>query len=582
MLQTLLIWAVFATSLLSPTSQHCFRANSSQCRSADFPPGADLAGEGFDITTMQRKGAYVLDMSSWLKSDGSCTLCNNPYMKNQKQRLPVSVVDWRSIRKCRMKLSSTIYKSSESLIEATTSSIENNWANELNIMTTKGPGSLMLAGSKSKLAKYSMEKTKNDKYSFTSHSMSCGYYRYRVSNSPLLHSELKREIRKLPKTYNQHRYFKLINKFGTHYITKVTLGGKINSVTSIKECQVTLQGLTVDEIKMCLDVEASGSRQMSSSFKVKAHACKSYMSKLMRNRDFTNSFSDRDTTVIGGYTQSSDLLFSSKNDPKAYNEWLASLPAHPDVMSYMLESIHNLLPKTNPARKHLRKAIKDYILKRGLLKKCTSRCTIGTKINPSKSCQCSCLNNPQLTDDCCPKKRGSAEVTVTVIKGQGLWGDWITATDGYVVLYLDGIFRGQTSTINNNNNPYWGKRFYLGAEDITHARLKLEVFDEDHFSKDFLGTCNIRLNSGKTERICTLKHGLVFYKVEVKCIPGLTGTYCKRYKPSPMDAELAKVYVSRNALPIPKDMLLEMGVHLDVPIAQFNKSSTPKAAGFEL
>ncbi|GAA6088307.1 perforin-1-like [Tachysurus ichikawai] len=586
MLKSLLIWAVFAASLPPPSTQSCFNASESQCRDVDFTPGSDLAGEGFDITTMERKGAFVLDMSTWLMKDKSCTLCKNPYMDGQTQKLPVSVVDWRPTQKCKMKLSSSIYQSSEALVSSSTSSIENNWKTDLQIMTPKVQGSLILAGSNSKLAEYSMEKSKKDKFSFTSHAVSCGYYRYRVSNSPLLHPELVKEFGSLPEIYDEsskHLYYKLIDKFGTHYITKVTLGGEVRSVTSIKECEASLQGLSVDEVKMCLDMETSVSKGPAANQQAEAHHCKQDRVKSLSKKSFASSFSDRDTNVIGGYTQSVDLLFSSNNDPNAYKEWVASLPAHPDIISYSLESIHNLLPAKTQAKAHLRNAIKDYILQRGLLKNCTSPCNIGVKTNSKQPCKCSCINNPQLSTNCCPTQKGSAEVTVTVIKATGLYGDIWTETDGFVKLSLNNRFRAKTGTILDNDSPKWNAYFRLGTEDLTSSiTLKLEVFDEENSSEEQLGACNLHLKSGVVNEVCALNHGLLYYKVQVTCIPGLTGPSCSKLKPSPMDAQLEKVYVSRNARPIPTGMLLKMGVLLDERIPRFNQSHIRKDTGFEL
>ncbi|XP_060758683.1 perforin-1-like [Neoarius graeffei] len=586
MLHTLLILAVFATNLPPPTSQSCFKATESQCRNVDFAPGSDLAGEGFDITTMERKGAFVIDMSSWLQKDKSCTLCKNPYLKGQTQKLPVSVLDWKPSQKCKMKVSSSVYQSSEALVSASTSSIDNNWKIGLQIITPKVQGSLMLAGSNSKLAEYSMGKTKEDKYSFTSHAVSCGYYSYRISSSPLLHPELSNEFGNLPEIYDEstkHLYYKLIDKFGTHYITKVTLGGEVHSVTSIKECEATLQGLSVDEVKMCLDVEASVSMGIKVNLQTEAHHCKQSKDKTLSKKSFSSSFSDRETNVIGGHTQNVDLLFSSNNDPKAYKEWVSSLPAHPDVLSYSLEPLHELLPAKTQKRVHLRNAIKDYILQRALLKKCASPCKIGVKTNPKEPCSCTCHNKPDVALNCCPTQRGAAQVTITVIKATGLYGDYLTQTDAYVKILLNGkINRGQTSRILNNDSPIWNENFNLGTVELTQYRsVILQVWDEDSDSDDdLLGECRVSLKSDKN--ICGLNYGTLYYEVQVKCIHGLAGPSCMEYKPSPMEPQLEKVYVSRNARPIPRGMLLEMGVLLDERIPRFNQSNIHKAKGLEL
>ncbi|KAK3520656.1 hypothetical protein QTP70_029781 [Hemibagrus guttatus] len=361
-----------------------------------------------------------------------------------------------------------------------------------------------------KLAEYSLGKTKKDKFSFTSHAVSCGYYRYRVSSSPLLHPELKDNFRSLPATYDNHTkllYYKLIDTFGTHYISKVTMGGEVRSVTSIKQCQASLQGLSVDEVKTCLDVEASLSVGIV-SLQTEYHHCKKVKHKTLNSRSFSSSFSDSpmnfipdpsalmETNMIGGYTQSVDLLFSSNNDPKAYKEWVLSLPAHPDVLSYSLEPLHELLPTKMLSRENLRKAIKDYILQRGLWKNCMSRCDTGVKVDPKEPCICSCHNIPGVDLSCCPTQKGFAQITVTAIKATGLWGDYFKKTDGYVKLFRNGkIFVSQTSVIWNNNCPIWNWDFSLGTEDLTHFHnVKLEVWDRDSGWDD---DCSVEIWSGK-------------------------------------------------------------------------------------
>lgn len=47
---------------------------------------------------------------------------------------------------------------------------------------------------------------------------------YRVSSTPTLHTEFKKAVSQLPKTYSpeyKQRFYKLIDNFGTHYITQV-------------------------------------------------------------------------------------------------------------------------------------------------------------------------------------------------------------------------------------------------------------------------------------------------------------------------------------------------------------------------
>lgn len=164
-------------SLAQRSRQSCTQGKPRECLEAEFAPGSNLAGEGFDITKLERKGAFVIDMNRWKNKDETCTLCSNPYLENKKQKLPVSVVDWRPQNSCTLQITSRLHRSSESLLTSSSSSVDNNWGLNLDFQNHNKAASMMLAGTHSRLAEYSMEKTKNDKFSFTSQSTSCVYYR---------------------------------------------------------------------------------------------------------------------------------------------------------------------------------------------------------------------------------------------------------------------------------------------------------------------------------------------------------------------------------------------------------------------
>lgn len=155
----------------------CTEGTAKECAEAEFAPGSNLAGEGFDITRMERKGAFVINMELWRRPDRRCTLCSNPYLEQRKQKLPLAVVDWRAHQTCSSKVSSQLHRSSESLLASSSSTVENDWRANLQVEGGRGSGSLMLAGTSSKLAEYSMEKSKGDRFSFASLGMTCGYYR---------------------------------------------------------------------------------------------------------------------------------------------------------------------------------------------------------------------------------------------------------------------------------------------------------------------------------------------------------------------------------------------------------------------
>ncbi|XP_068584115.1 perforin-1-like isoform X1 [Cebidichthys violaceus] len=580
------VFAGLVLSLPQRSHQSCEDGKPKQCMDAEFAPGTNLAGEGFDITKLERKGAFVLNMNQWKRKDKTCTLCSNPYLENKKQKLPLSVVDWRPKQSCSMKVATTLHRSSEALVSSSSSSVENNWNVNLDVNVGEKSGSVMLAGTNSKLAEYSMEKTKNDKFSFASHSMSCEFYSYRVSSNAKLHREFQKAVKQLPKMYspeNKQQFYKLIDNFGTHYVTKVKMGGSIHSVTSIRQCQANLQGISVEEAQMCLEVEASASIK-AATIKTETKHCQKDSDKMESKASFSSLFNDRFTEIKGGHTTEPDLLFSADKNPSAYKEWLNSLPQNPDIVSYSLDSIHELLPTNSPVRKNLRSAISHYILEKGLLKNCSGRCQAGIKSDPRDTCVCQCHNDPAVNQDCCPTRKGMARVIITVQRASGLWGDHSTATDGYVKVSFNGQMVRRSHVINNNNYPHWAMIVDLGSQDVSSGvKVRFEVWDQDNnWDDDLLGACEKVLSAGVKEDLCNLQHGQLFYKLEVKCAPSLSGATCKDYKPSPISQSLKKLYVSRHAHPIPKAILLEMGVFVDETSSHRNQSLTAEIPKFDV
>ncbi|CAN9506014.1 unnamed protein product [Ophioblennius macclurei] len=559
-----IIWMCVGVALSLPGSSHqsCTDGTPQQCLNAEFAPGTNLAGEGFDITKMERKGAFVLDMNLWRHKDKTCTLCSNPYVDNRRQKLPLAVVDWRAKQSCSSSVASKLYRSSEALVTSSTSSVENNWKSSLDVDVGKKSASLMLAGTDSRLSEYSMSKTKEDKFSFSSQGVSCQYYSYRITGTPKLHREFHKAVKQLPKIYNaanKRRFYKLIDNFGTHYITKVKLGGSVTSVTSIRQCEASLEGLSAEEVQFCLEAEASVSIKVNA--KAETRHCNRDGSKTENSKSFSDRFSERFTEIKGGQTTEPDLLFSAKKDPSAYKQWLDSLPLNPDIVSYSLDSLHELLPVNTPVRKNLRTAISHYILEKGLLRNCTDGCRTGVKSDSRDPCVCQCHNQPAINQDCCPTRKGAARVVVTVQQAFGLWGDQTTATDGYVKVKL-GRDERRTRVILNNNNPHWATIIDFGTQDLTETnRVRFEVWDQDsNWDDDLLGECQPVLSAGMKEDLCVLQHGRLFFKLDVRCAPNLSGEFCSDYKASPMTPGLKKTYVSRHARPVPRDLLLQKGV----------------------
>ncbi|KAL1255691.1 hypothetical protein QQF64_013752 [Cirrhinus molitorella] len=522
---------------------------SKECEDAPFIPAYNLAGEGFDVVTMERKGSYVINTEKWDLGNGTCKLRKNKYMNGIKQKLPAAVVFWRTLPKCSLKVSSQIFESSEALVNDSSSALSVSWKVGLDV---KAVGAAV-GGTHSREAKFAMTKSKEDKYSFTKHEIACNFYRYRVVEKPPLNAEFLQAIKSLPASYDPDAYRNLITTYGTHYITSVKLGGQMKAITAIKSCQAATSGLTDTAVKDCLDVEASGSYSVA-TLKAEAHFCKELKKKMGTNEKFSSMFNERQTEIIGGNINGEDLLFSGSSHPNALKKWLESLKSLPDIVHYSLKPLHFLLSTKHPARRGLKKAVKEYLIQNALMNICSEPCKIGRKCNARDRCACVCESSRIIKSNCCPTEKGSATLKVYNLRAEGLHGDIFTKTDGFVFVKYDTLAR-RTKTIDNNDNPRWPETFEFGPIKIRMTnKLTFEVYDADIlWNTKFLGKCSFDLRSGIVTDVCVFTHGSFFFTYEVKCAPSLQGPQCNEHKPSPMASPLTDIFSSRNGVLV-KDM----------------------------
>ncbi|XP_077129959.1 perforin-1-like isoform X2 [Ranitomeya variabilis] len=532
---TLLV-SVSGASTPPPLTYACRSAKIEECNKIHFVPGHTLLGEGVDIVTMQKKGSYLLNLQKVITSEETCTVCRNHYMKNAWQKLPLGVVDWKPQSTCVKKISGETSRSTSALAEESASSIENNWEAGLELHHKAGEAKVVLAGSQSQLSQFGQSKTNGDRYTFVRHKLSCAYYSLRLSYRPPLSHDFYERLKLLPATYDtktQDKYRHLISTYGTHYITQANMGGEAQQVTAIRTCHATMDGVSTDELKDCLSIEASAAITGKAEASAKASTCKELSQKANHGESFHQAYNERMWKITGGQITYDLLSFDSKNSEStsAFENWMDSLKTQPDIVSYSLESIHNLVRFRGPQRENLKKAVSDYIMEKALRQNCS--CPSGAMQSLGAECSCVCQGNAHRNANCCPSKKGFAKLAVNIESASNLWGDYISKTDAFVVLSY-GSAKVQTSTIWNNNNPSWKARFDLGVLELSHAPLlKVEVWDEDNkYDDDLLGSCTKSLNSGVKSEVCYLQHGSVSFVVSAECLPHLTGQLCREYAAS--------------------------------------------------
>ncbi|KAM4603872.1 perforin-1-like [Polymixia lowei] len=480
----------------------CQTGSYEQCESAPFVPGYNLAGEGFDVVTLQRKGAYMVDVKTYLTPNRTCTLCSNPKQGNKLQKLPVSAKDWRSFRHCSLNLYRSSHTSISSLVRAHTNQDSSSWTVGLDWTNVVSAG-VEVGGSQSRAAKFATARSREDNYNFMTHMVRCSHYSYRVSDRARLSSEFSKDLDALPTdyaAYTKAQYQKLIDTYGTHYIRKVHLGGRFRRVTAIRTCLSTLNGFSRDEVETCLSIGVSvGLGQFK--FPIQRTNC----NKVLANRGVSTYYSSghfQDYTEVVGGTGWRGVI-SIIHDSQGYQNWLKTLKDHPDVTKYSLRPMYRLV-KDLKRRAGLKAATEQYL-------------------------RDSAISN-LARETHCPAEAWRGTLEVTIGRAWGLKGDLWGRTEGYVKLYYGSIYK--KTRIIRSNYPNWNTRYSLGKVD-THLSLTIEVWDSDWpSSDDFLGSCVKELKQGKHTHYCRTKRGRFTFSYTLNCDRHLTGDRCNQYKPS--------------------------------------------------
>ncbi|XP_016522743.1 perforin-1-like isoform X2 [Poecilia formosa] len=474
-------------------------------------------GQGFDIVTLERKRAHVIDVKTYLTARHSCIVCSNPLQNDVYQKLPSSVVDFHAIPRCNPEIHNSFHTSASSLVQAYTSQDTNDWTGGLEIEKFL-LDNFDVGGTGSNTYKFVSQKIEEDRYTFSIHSVTCIHYGIVLSSKPPLSLEFKQQVDLLPSQYNystKNEYRKLIQTYGTHYVRMVNLGGRLRRVTSSRSCLSSMNGLTSSQIHTCLSMGVAVGLG-----KMKISSVEKSCSSVLQNKDFATGYSSglhqHFTEVSGGNGWLGEFSIS-QNDSMGFMNWLKSLKEHPGVVSHSLRPLYQLVP--NELQKAGMKAAIEQYLKDNAVKK------------SSQEPHCE-GRTPNVASNCCPQHASWGTLSVTIIRGWDLFGDDLSLTESYAKMYYGSIQR-KTQMIESND-PKWNAWFNLGKVD-TNLVLKIEVWDEDPKHDDLLVHCEKYLSPGTHTFTCTGGYGNVEVKYTLKCEPYLTGEMCSHYKPSPLE-----------------------------------------------
>lgn len=170
---------------------------------------------------------------------------------------------------------------------------------------------------------------------------------FRLKSNPPLSQDFKESLKSLPSTYhhrNTSAFQQFISTYGTHFIRRVHLGGRVNSITAIRTCKASMSKMSLNTISNCLSVEASATIK-GVTVSAATGFCKKKSRSLKTGATFSQAFSDRTVEVNGGDGDVGGLMFDP-NGAAAYKKWLSSLKKVPGVVSYQVAPLHLLVRNT--------------------------------------------------------------------------------------------------------------------------------------------------------------------------------------------------------------------------------------------
>ncbi|OCT59070.1 hypothetical protein XELAEV_18001558mg [Xenopus laevis] len=376
------------------------------------------------------------------------------------------MIDWQPQSSCSKSITSSNSHSKVSLANQETSSISNNWKQGLDLFSQLNTKAI------------------TDKYEFLSNELQCSFYSYRLSPDTPLSRDFAKGVHQLPASYNattKEKYHNLISTFGTHYITQAQVGGRLKEVTAIRTCQVAMNSLKISDVKDCLELESAN-------------------------------------TAKGGRATLNLFDEKSGGKPGVFSAWMESLKTIPDLVTFSLKPIHNLVRFSGPQKDNLKIAVSNYINGMALHMKCS--CSGNAHQSHNGDCSCFCPATKYGNSDCCPTNKGLAHLVLNVDKASGLYGDYFGKSDAYVIFKFDD-HEEKTKTVWNNDNPAWKDSYPIGMVELSAVKkFTIEVWDEDYgYDDDLLGKCSEPLMSEFSKKTCRLDYGTLSYS--------LRGTFTK-------------------------------------------------------
>lgn len=319
----------------------CERKQHFVCQIQRPPPNIELLGVGIDIATGKSRG-LVINTKSF---GGQCRkIDNNAY------RLPEGLLMYTNLVKVQNDLNDEMF--------------ETEWHYAKDIVKRE-----TVSGTASGYRNYDYHETDVRKRRFhlmvLQNDIEIATFQ---SNSPKyipIAEEFWKALIKLPTVYNYGAYRKVLEQFGTHYISEGALGGSLKVIARLDHDERTNKIIEQRSHNVC-----TKTKRFILFFPIYHTSCDHDAKDTSRNpHDYKNTITVGKVYTEGGSTalqaQLQELHSTKPEDNwKIYTDWAASVRSFPKVIKQKLRPLSELVKEVHCAgvkKLYLRKAIEKYL-----------------------------------------------------------------------------------------------------------------------------------------------------------------------------------------------------------------------------
>ncbi|XP_035291383.1 complement component C7 [Anguilla anguilla] len=312
----------------------------SLCDIQRVPPNVELTGKGFDAVTGKLRGG-VINTKSF---GGQCRKVfsgDNRYF----YRLPQSLVGYNFQVKIENDFSDEFYDSSWSYVKHVEQRANSNEGHHYKTFhqeaTKKKTHRLLIVKNDVEVAQF--------------------------QNAPPAYLPLSEEFWKalsaLPAVYDYPAYRSLIERYGTHFLSEGTLGGKYQAMLGIDVKEDSQSSSSYEDYHRCV------TRRYSFLFiSWSKTECRSFVNSVQRASGSNSRKIPVGTDIVGGDpAYIAGLSYVDLDNPAGnkdmYTKWAGSVKSFPTVIQPKLRPLHELVKEVPCAalkRLHLKRATEEY------------------------------------------------------------------------------------------------------------------------------------------------------------------------------------------------------------------------------